>query len=337
MDSKGYYKTLGVAENATADEIKSAYRKLALKWHNFCSIKSMKKFLLAIFVIFVSHNLYSQTNIMRVGWSGTYYCGNDTLILAKGIYDRTSVRKVNTGYYIGDEPLKKDRRTYYSNSEEFIKWFKGKKYKTLEVYCNLNESISDFYKDKNGDSDYTVYETPNEIRNILEHYSGELTEYNSHASWYTYKKFSADSITIIKKPLTDSLLIKFIDNMLPTQSTMIIVGKRGGLTWKNLTLRDGIFNPQITTGKKKLFGEEYYFSSTDDKVLDDIEDKANEIILRFNTVRNGVNMKKYQENFKASLTNTIQNLESMGFENVKPLLDKSLYDGQIIVQYKDYE
>lgn len=35
MDNKGHYKTLGVAENATADEIKSAYRKLALKWHPF--------------------------------------------------------------------------------------------------------------------------------------------------------------------------------------------------------------------------------------------------------------------------------------------------------------
>ena len=33
MDIKGYYKTLGVAENATADEIKKAYRALAMKWH----------------------------------------------------------------------------------------------------------------------------------------------------------------------------------------------------------------------------------------------------------------------------------------------------------------
>lgn len=33
MDSKGYYKTLGVAENASQEEIKKAFHKLSLKWH----------------------------------------------------------------------------------------------------------------------------------------------------------------------------------------------------------------------------------------------------------------------------------------------------------------
>ena len=33
MDNKGYYKTLGVPENATQDQIRAAFRKLSLKWH----------------------------------------------------------------------------------------------------------------------------------------------------------------------------------------------------------------------------------------------------------------------------------------------------------------
>ena len=33
MDSKGYYKTLGVAENASQEDIKKAYHRLALKFH----------------------------------------------------------------------------------------------------------------------------------------------------------------------------------------------------------------------------------------------------------------------------------------------------------------
>ena len=30
---KDYYKILGVQKNADADELKKAYKKLALKWH----------------------------------------------------------------------------------------------------------------------------------------------------------------------------------------------------------------------------------------------------------------------------------------------------------------
>ena len=33
MDSKGYYKTLGVPENASQDDIKKAFRKLSMQWH----------------------------------------------------------------------------------------------------------------------------------------------------------------------------------------------------------------------------------------------------------------------------------------------------------------
>ena len=32
-NKRDYYEVLGVAKTASADEIKSAYRKLALKWH----------------------------------------------------------------------------------------------------------------------------------------------------------------------------------------------------------------------------------------------------------------------------------------------------------------
>ena len=33
MDFKDYYKILGIDKSATADEVKKAYRKLAIKYH----------------------------------------------------------------------------------------------------------------------------------------------------------------------------------------------------------------------------------------------------------------------------------------------------------------
>jgi DnaJ-class molecular chaperone len=33
MNKKNYYQSLGVDKNASADDIKNAYRKLAMKYH----------------------------------------------------------------------------------------------------------------------------------------------------------------------------------------------------------------------------------------------------------------------------------------------------------------
>jgi DnaJ-class molecular chaperone len=43
MNSKDYYKTLGVGRQATSEEIKRAFRKLALQWHPDHNPQNMKE------------------------------------------------------------------------------------------------------------------------------------------------------------------------------------------------------------------------------------------------------------------------------------------------------
>ena len=72
-------------------------------------------------------------------------------------------------------------------------------------------------------------------------------------------------------------------------------------------------------------------------VLENAAGKKDTVVVEFNTVRNGVAMKEYKENLKASLENTINILNEIGFEHIITSKNETLEDGVIIVKYKDYE
>ena len=248
---------------------------------------------------------------------------SDTLFLRNGIHSVVRVEKVKTGYFIGDEPVLKTQRTYTSNSDEFCNWFKNKKCKHLTVYCGDFEPETEKHASKNGDAMYVDYIT--DIKGLLEIYRYELARDGEYM-------LDVKSVEIDYKPLTDSLKMKY---KLYGEHPMFIVGTKGDIIEKSVTVKSGIFDRVIINDAPFLNDGKKWSSKFN--VLENVPDKKDTVIVFFNTVRKGVNMKKYQEAFKYSLENTLNLLSEIGFEHVITSKDESLYDGQIVVNYKDYE
>ena len=134
----------------------------------------------------------------------------NTLILPDGYVFTTWVRKVKTGYYIGDEPVYKTERTHINSLHEILEWLKGKKYKRLEIYCDdFNFLKNETIEYDNGDVRYVSYSTP-DLKSILET-CGYLLQSDVNA------------ITVIEKPITDSL--KTLTRLFSGENPVVIIGR----------------------------------------------------------------------------------------------------------------
>lgn len=142
----------------------------------------------------------------------------NTLILPDGYVFTTWVRKVKTGYYIGDEPVYKTERTHDSNLDEILEWLKGKKYKRLEIYCNdFNFLKDETIEYSDGDVCYVSYYTP-DLKSILQTYRYFPLIENPYEP-----AIDVSSITVIEKPLTDSL--KTLFGLANGKNPVVIIGQ----------------------------------------------------------------------------------------------------------------
>lgn len=261
----------------------------------------------------------------------------NAFILPDGYVFTTWVRKVKTGYYIGDEPVYETKRTHDSNLDEILAWFKGKKYKHLEVYCDdFNFLKSETIEYDNGDVRYVSYSTPR-LKTILQTYRYFLRSEDPFEP-----AIDVNSITVIEKPLTDSL--KTLFGLASGKNPVVIIGRKGDIVQKTATVKTSMFD-----------SVRYYGSDQDSKtyvatifnngknwphefnVFENVAGKKDTVVVEFNTVRNGVAMKKYKENLKVSLENTLNILNELGFEHIITSKNETLEDGVIVVKYKDYE
>lgn len=261
----------------------------------------------------------------------------NTLILPDGYVTTTWVRKVKTGYYVGDEPVYETKRTYYSNIDEILTWLNGKKYKHLEIYCNnFNFSSRETNRYNNGDIHYVAYSTPN-IKSILQDY-----RYYLQGESLFGPAPDVNSIIIVEKPLTDSL--KTLFGVTGGKNPVVIIGRKGDIVQKTAMVKTSMFHSvryysqdqDSKTHVATIFNEGKNWPH-EFNVLENAAGKKDTVVVEFNTVRNGVAMKEYKENLKASLENTINILNEIGFEHIITSKNETLEDGVIIVKYKDYE